>query len=465
MNNKQAGVLLHPTSLPNNAGKLGQLNDQAWLFLEWMQTANLCVWQTLPLTHTHEDLSPYQALSAFAFNPALLPDNGLENIDSQAFEAYLQSPPHWLEDYVLFVSIREQQGLASWVDWPEGLKMHQHEALEQFAKTHQSHLIFLKQQQFVLQQIWTKLKHDANQKGIQMLGDMPIFVAFDSADVWANPDQFQLDEHHCPTVVTGVPPDYFSDTGQRWGNPHYNWQTMQQDGFVWWRQRVARALEQFDRVRIDHFRGLESSWEIKASEQTAIHGTWQKVPGEALLNTLKKDFPALPLVAEDLGIITSEVVALKNQFNLPGMSVLQFGFNGLPDNPHSLYEQVENAITYTGTHDNDTTLGWFESLDDGAKSWILQQIMPISEAQLDQVGLSKKMPWPLIVAGLNTVADTVIVPMQDWLMLDGAHRMNVPGKPEGNWRWQFDWSQVPDDLASKVAVLIRQAKRCQIQEI
>jgi len=464
VNTKQAGVLLHPTSLPNALGKLGQLNEQAWLFLDWIQHAKLCIWQTLPLTHTHEDLSPYQALSAFAMNPALLPDNWLEQFDQAEFDAYLLSPPHWLDDYALFVAIRNQQKLASWVDWPHALKMHKPSALTAFADTHHSQVIFLKQQQFVLQKIWQQLKKDANAKGIKLFGDMPIFVAFDSADVWANPSQFKLDENHCPTVVTGVPPDYFSETGQRWGNPHYDWDKMQSDGFTWWRKRVAASLEQFDMVRIDHFRGLESSWEIKASEETAMNGTWEKVPGEALLKALQEDFPDLPVVAEDLGIITDEVVALKNQFNLPGMSVLQFGFNGLPNNPHSIYEQVANSITYTGTHDNDTSVGWFESLDDSAKNWIMEQLMPIAMTKLKQAGLPNSMPWPLIVAGLNTVANSVIIPMQDWLELDSEHRMNTPGTPENNWRWQFDWSQVPDDLSEKIAILIEQAKRCQFSK-
>ncbi|MBN2866752.1 MAG: 4-alpha-glucanotransferase [Thiotrichales bacterium] len=461
VNKKQAGVLLHPTSLPNSAGKLGQLNEQAWLFLEWMQQAKLCIWQTLPLTHTHEDLSPYQALSAFALNPALLPDNWLEHFDQAAFEAYLLDPPHWLDDYALFVAIRNQQKLASWVDWPNALKMHDKTALDAFAKTHPSQVTFLKQQQFVLQTIWSQLKQDANDKGIKLFGDIPIFVAFDSADVWANPDQFKLDENHCPTVVTGVPPDYFSETGQRWGNPHYDWDRMQQDGFAWWRKRMAASLEQFDMVRIDHFRGLESSWEIQASEETAMNGTWEKVPGEALLKALQQDFPDLPIVAEDLGIITEEVVALKNQFNLPGMSVLQFGFNGLPDNPHSIYEQVANSVTYTGTHDNDTSVGWFESLDDGAKNWIMELLMPITITKLKQAGLPTSMPWPLIVAGLSSAANSVIIPMQDWLALGSEHRMNTPGTPEHNWRWQLNASQVPADLAEKIAVLIEQSKRCQ----
>lgn len=461
MKNRQAGVLLHPTSLPNSNGKLGQLNEQARLFLDWMQQANLCLWQMLPLTHTHEDLSPYQAVSAFALNPALLPDNWQEQFDKKAFKRYLESPPHWLEDYALFVAIRDSQNLASWVTWPKDLKLHKKSALKNFAKEHKKEILLLKQQQFVLQTLWHKLKEDANQKGIQLFGDMPIFVAFDSADVWANPEQFQLDENLNPTVVTGVPPDYFSETGQRWGNPHYDWHVMEADGFTWWRKRVAAALEQFDLVRIDHFRGLEAAWEIQASEETAINGVWEKVPGEALLKALQEDFPNLPLVAEDLGIITEEVVNLKEQFNLPGMSVLQFGFNGLPDNPHSLYEQVEKSITYTGTHDNDTTLGWFETLDEGAKNWVLEQLKPLSEAELNQVGLPFEMPWPLIVAGLNTVAERVIVPMQDWLMLDAEHRMNVPGTSEDNWRWQFEWSQVPEGLADKVAQLVQQAQRCQ----
>lgn len=464
MNNKQAGVLLHPTSLPNTAGKLGQLNEQAWLFLDWMQQANLCIWQMLPLTQPHDDLSPYQAVSAFALNPALLPDNWHDYFDHAEFELYLEDEPHWLHDYALFVSIRERMHSASWVDWPVELKMRDSIALQAFAEKHQSAIAFLKQQQFVLQKLWHKLKADANLRGIQLFGDMPIFVAYDSADVWAKPHEFQLDERHNPTVVTGVPPDYFSETGQRWGNPHYNWQVMQDEAFSWWRQRVAQALQQFDLIRIDHFRGLEACWEIPASAETAVEGEWQKVPGEALLTALQQDHPALPLVAEDLGIITDEVVALKNQFNLPGMSVLQFGFNGLPDNPHSLDEQVANAVTYTGTHDNDTSLGWFESLDEGAKHWVLERLNPVSTAELNRAGLPESMPWPLIASALNSVAERVIVPMQDWLMLDGAHRMNVPGTSEDNWRWQFCWQQVDDDLAERIALLVKQAQRCQADD-
>lgn len=463
MNKRQAGVLLHPTSLPNQDGKPGQLNDQAWLFLDWMQSAGLSIWQMLPLTEPHDDLSPYQAVSAFALNPALLPADWETHFHQVKFDLYLANPPHWLEDYVLFMTIREQQNHASWSQWPHGLKHREVATLKKFASEHVDRMLLLKKQQFVLSIIWQQLKKDANQKGIQLFGDMPIFVAFDSADVWANPQQFQLDEDLNPTVVTGVPPDYFSETGQRWGNPHYNWQVMLDDGFSWWRKRVAESLSQFDLVRIDHFRGLEASWEIDAKEETAINGHWVKTPGDELLAALKEDFPDLPLVAEDLGIITDEVVALKEKYGLPGMSVLQFGFNGLPDNPHSLHEQVVNSVAYTGTHDNDTTIGWFESLDDGAKKWVMEQLQPLASAIVAEKGLDESlsytMPWPLIIAGLSSVAQRVIVPMQDFLMLDGPHRMNVPGTSEGNWTWQFSWQQVPEDLAETIHRLVKQSQR------
>ena len=463
MNKKQAGVLLHPTSLPNHDGLPGKLNDQAWLFLDWMATAGLSIWQMLPLTEPHDDLSPYQSVSAFALNPALLPEGWENEINATKFALYMANPPHWLEDYALFMAIRKAQNNGSWVHWPDGLKYRHKKAIDAFSKDHQAELMHLKKQQFALSMLWHQLKHDANQKGIALFGDMPIFVAFDSADVWANPNQFKLDEHLNPTVVTGVPPDYFSETGQRWGNPHYNWKVMEADGFSWWRKRVAEALHQFDLVRIDHFRGLEASWEIDAAEDTAINGVWVKTPGDALLGALQNDFPKLPLVAEDLGIITPEVVALKQKYDLPGMSVLQFGFNGLPDNPHALDEQVENSVTYTGTHDNDTSLGWFESENDGTKNWVMEQLMPLVEQKLATTELlesyAKPMPWPLIIAALDSKAQRVIVPMQDFLMLDGKHRMNVPGVCEGNWTWQFDWAQVPANLAANIRILIEQSGR------
>lgn len=441
---RSVGVLLHPTSLPS-----GVLDYQAWLFLDWMLKAGLSIWQVLPLTAPHDDGSPYQALSAFALNPKLLPKNWQKQLDKKAFEAYLETPPHWLEDYALFMVLRDHFDHQAWSSWPEAYRFRDPQALNSFAEQHAEAMRQIKKQQFYLDYLWQKLKCDANDKGIELFGDMPIFVAYDSVDVWANPDQFKLDENLQPYVVTGVPPDYFSQTGQRWGNPHYNWPAMQQDGFSWWRQRIEHALSQFDLLRIDHFRGLESSWEINANEPTAMNGQWVKAPGDALLAFLQKEFDPLPLVAEDLGIITPEVVALKQRFGLPGMSVLQFGFSGLPDNPHAPDSLVEHSVVYTGTHDNDTSLGWFKSLEPSAQDWILSQLP-------NQVG---EMPWPMMAAAMQSVAERVVIPMQDWLGLGSEHRMNIPGTTEKNWGWQFDWDDIPDDLEKRIYQWVKKTQR------
>ncbi len=446
---RRAGVLLHPTSLPNG-GQLGVLNQQAWRFLDWMQESGLSVWQMLPLTQPVQGLSPYQSTSAFAFNVALLPENWFLEIDHKAFEAYLKKPPHWLDGYALFMTLRVHFEFQSWSGWPKKYRERQSEALEAFSDKHALKISFIKKQQYALSKLWQRLKLDANQRGIQLFGDMPIFVAFDSADVWVNPRQFKLDENFNPKVVAGVPPDYFSEIGQRWGNPHYDWSVMEQDGFQWWKARIAEALSQFDLIRIDHFRGLEACWEIDAAEETAVNGTWEKVPGKALLTVLQDCFPDLPLVAEDLGIITAEVVALKEAFKLPGMSVLQFGFNGLPDNPHSPMEQVENSVVYTGTHDNDTSLGWWNGMEDQeAKNWILSQL----PAEFDE------MPWPLIQAAMISPAKLMMAPMQDFLGLDGQNRMNVPGTVENNWLWQFEWEQMNAELSPKIKKMAIETKR------
>lgn len=422
-----------------------------------MHDAGLSLWQMLPLTEPHADLSPYQSVSAFALNPALLPEDWKQQFNQTTFNIYMAKAPFWLEDYALFMAIKEVEQGKCWVDWPEPLKFRDAEALAAFALEHAEKIVNLCQQQFMLSMTWKKLKKYANEKDVQLFGDMPIFVAYDSVDVWANPGQFKLDENLNPTVVTGVPPDYFSETGQRWGNPHYDWEAMKADGFSWWKSRIEATFTEFDLIRIDHFRGLEAVWEIDAQEETAINGIWVKTSGEAMLDVLQEEFPDLPLVAEDLGIITEEVVALKNKYDLPGMSVLQFGFNGLPDNPHALDEQVENSVTYTGTHDNDTSLGWYESLDESSQLWVMEQLQSHIEdlnQVLDLGAEYKKMPWPLIMAALKTVANGVIIPMQDMLSLGSEFRMNIPGTCEGNWSWQFDWEQVPTDLAEVMSKLV-----------
>lgn len=444
MTSRAAGVLLHPTSLPN-----GVLDEHAWWFLDWMESAGLSLWQVLPLTAPHCDLSPYLGLSAFALNPRLLPENWQATVDAAEFNEFLADPPHWLEDYALFMVLREQHAKACWSQWPTEYRLRDPAALQAFSLAHAERLLDFKREQFCLLKLWKKLKHDANAKGIQLFGDMPIFVAYDSVEVWCQPQQFKLDESLQPSVVTGVPPDYFSETGQLWGNPHYNWGVMERDGFKWWCARVQAALELFDVVRIDHFRGLEASWEVDIHETTAINGRWVKAPGAQLLAKLQECFNPLPLVAEDLGLITPEVIALKEQFELPGMSVLQFGFNGLPDNPHAPHELVKRSVVYTGTHDNDTTMGWFDSLHPGTRDWMLSQV--VSEAG--------EMPWPLIATALESVAERVIIPMQDWLGLGTEHRMNTPGTVENNWLWRFTWPQVPAELAGRIHFWVQKTER------
>lgn len=440
MSKRRAGVLLHPTSFPS-----GKLDKQAWQFLDWMESAHLSVWQMLPLTQPVEGLSPYQSLSPFAMNPALLPDDWEQNVDKAGFERFLSSPPHWLEAYTLFVTLRKVFDQKSWNQWPDQFKFRDDSAIEAFKGQYQEDILHTKKEQFALYSIWQDLKKYANEKNILLFGDVPIFIAFDSADVWMNPKEFKLDKDLNPKVVAGVPPDYFSDVGQRWGNPHYDWDVMKSNRFEWWQERVNWTLDLFDVIRIDHFRGLEASWEIDANEETAINGRWVKVPGAELLSALEKNHHDLPLVAEDLGVITEEVVALKEQFGLPGMSILQFGFNGLPDNPHSLKEQVKNSVVYTGTHDNETTRGWWDDIKDNShKNWIWSQLN-------SDVG---EMPWPMIHAAMNSPASMAVVPLQDFLMLNNQSRMNVPGTVEGNWQWRFKAKDLTDGLAKKISSLV-----------
>lgn len=442
---KQAGVLLHPTSLPE-----GVLDQHVERFLAWMVHSGLRVWQMLPLGPPHRDRSPYQAYSSHALNPALLPVAVASGeVDEEEFAAFVVSHAFWIEDYALFVALRERYDDCSWSSWPEPFRHREAAALERARVELAPRLEHLKIEQFLLFKRWGQVRKLARQHGIKLFGDVPIAVAYDSADVWAAPQLFKLDADLNPTVVAGVPPDYFSETGQRWGNPHYNWQQMQRNGFAWWRARMASALQLFDLVRIDHFRGLQALWEIPASCETAIDGQWVETPGRELLEVLSKDFPERPFVAEDLGIITPEVVALRKAFDLPGLSVLQFGFDGHVDNPHNVRNQVENSVVYTGTHDNNTTCGWFQSLDAALQEQVLAQL-PIP---------SGGMPWPLIEAALRSPARLAVIPMQDWLGLDERYRMNTPGTTEGNWCWRFSWSQVPETLAGEIRRRLRESDR------
>jgi 4-alpha-glucanotransferase len=376
-------------------------------------------------------------------------------LEAEAGEAWLEygefcrAQAHWLDDFALFVVIKRLHGNRPWWTWPEPLRQRDPEKLEHLLAEAGDAFEAVRFAQFVFFRQWHALRAKARARDILILGDMPIFVAHDSADVWANPGDFDLDTWGVPNTVAGVPPDYFSETGQRWGNPVYRWDRMAKDGFQWWLRRVGWALESVDALRVDHFRGFESYWSIPASEPTAIGGAWQPGPGAVFFEALLERFGQLPLLAEDLGVITPEVTALRERFGLPGMKILQFAFDGSPDNPYLPENHVECGVVYTGTHDNDTTLGWYESLDPDTRARVLEHLGEPEDS----------MPWVLIRAALASPARLAVIPMQDALALGGRHRMNVPGTANGNWNWRFDWVDVPPERASELRRLIEQAGR------
>lgn len=471
---RSAGVLLHITSLPN-----GCLDEHAYRFVDFLQTIGATIWQTLPLNPPHADGSPYQCLSAHAGNTAFIDLRALvkhgwvqegwldqtrdvvleqayqgfiklaNQADTQKFKAFCVQHEHWLNDYALFLVLRHRFMQAGWNSWPEEFKSRQASALDVVSKNDLIKLDVIKFAQFIFFEQWSALKAYANARDVSLFGDIPIFVAFDSADVWANPEQFKLDHEGSMTVVAGVPPDYFSETGQRWGNPHYRWDVMLQDDFQWWCNRMRTQQDLFDYVRIDHFRGLEAAWEIPSSEPTAINGQWIEAPGGALLEKLTTQFPNVALIAEDLGIITPEVDALRLKYQLPGMKILQFAFSGETNNPYLPENIEENSVVYTGTHDNDTTLGWYQSLSEEGRQHVLQYF---GAEQLN-------MPSDLVKLALATNAKYAIIPMQDILQLDATHRMNVPGTTEGNWSWRFEWTQLSDAYADEIKQAIHDAGR------
>ena len=439
----RAGLLLHPTSLPS-----GTLAD-AERWLDFLQAAGMQVWQMLPLGLPLVGLSPYQCVSAFAVNPRLFPKI---RVDMRRFVSWHHAQRHWLDDYARFIIIKREHGGAPWTDWPAALRDRDPRALAEFDAVHADAIKAVMAEQYRASVYWQGVRADAAVRGIQLFGDMPIFVAHDSADVWAQRELFLLDEDGQPTVVAGVPPDYFSETGQRWGNPHYNWAAMQADDFAWWRARLRTHFEWFDLVRIDHFRGLAAAWTIPANEPTAIHGHWVESPGAALLQSIANEQGALPLVAEDLGVITSDVTALRHQFQLPGMAVLQFAFDDHADNPHKPANVHPDTVYYVGTHDNDTTLGWWRALPDHARHQVMQQLGVYDpDAVLDA----------MVDTVLTSPAALAMLTMQDVLRLGSEARMNTPGTDNENWVWRFEWDALPPDLASHLLERLRKAHRCE----
>jgi len=482
---RSSGILLHPTSLPGPFG-IGTLGREAELFLDFLAAAGQSVWQILPLGPTGYGDSPYSAYSAFAGNPLLicprqlvtagellateledLGDHG-ERIDfarvhrqsqrlldkasrrffagsggkrRQAFTEFCTSQAYWLNDYAIFQALRQHFGGLPWYEWEPALRRREQPALQHWGEELAEAIDAEKYAQFAFFDQWFRLRRQATDRGIRILGDMPIFVALDSADVWANSANFQLDDELRPTVVAGVPPDYFSATGQRWGNPLYHWERMATDGFSWWLDRLRWALAQTDLVRIDHFRGFEACWEIPAAEPTAVNGSWRAVPGEALFQRFAEVFGTVPVVAEDLGVITSEVEALRDRFGLPGMKILQFAFGSGPANPYLPHNLQRHSVVYTGTHDNDTTLGWWQALGEEER-----------QAVCDYLGhATEEMPWDLIRLALASVAELAIIPAQDLLGLDSTARMNRPGQAAGNWGWRARVDAWSPELAARLA--------------
>jgi 4-alpha-glucanotransferase len=487
---RTSGVLLHPTSLPSRHG-IGDLGESAYRFADFLCEGGQGIWQVLPLGPPAEANSPYKACSSAAGNPLLIgldtlahegllsgsdvdgpPSFPAESVEFEAvaaykwprlrkaagaffdrrlqpmaeeFDRFCQAAGRWLEPYAQFASLRDENGGRLWTGWdrgkaadPENVRFHKFVQFEFFRQ-------------------WSNLKRYCNERGILILGDLPIFVALDSADVWSNPELFDLDEKGNPRVVAGVPPDYFSKTGQLWGNPLYRWDVMEGNGYQWWTERVRRVLERFDLVRIDHFRGFEKYFAIPAGAPNAVHGTWIEGPGDRFFRALSEAIGRLPFIAEDLGLITEEVLALRDRWGFPGMRILQFAFaNESPSDSFKPYNFIRNCVVYTGTHDNDTTLGWFRGTSAGEQARSEAEKQAEREFVLQYVDSDgSEIHWDLIRAAVASVADTAIFPLQDVLGLGSEARMNLPSRAEGNWGWRF----LPEQLEPELSRRLRQLNR------
>jgi 4-alpha-glucanotransferase len=481
---RAGGILLHPTSLPGPFG-IGDLGPAAEAWVDWLADAGCRLWQVLPLGPTGYGDSPYQSLSTFAGNPLLVsPDRmiedgllsaaDLEPLPSspsdrvefsavieykrrllqlastrlasrksnfrQAFDDFCNQHAEWLDEYALFMALKREHHGVAWNRWPVELSSRDPSALRQARARLAEDMQFHRLAQYLFYREWEAIRSRAHSRDIQVIGDVPIFVAHDSADVWTHPELFALDCRGEAEAVAGVPPDYFSPTGQRWGNPVYRWEAMAKDGYAWWIRRMRSVLAMVDVVRLDHFRGFEAYWRIPAEAPTAETGEWVAGPGAGLLQALRQALGGLPLIAEDLGVITPEVEALRDGFKLPGMKVLQFAFDGDPDNPFLPHNFNVGSVVYTGTHDNDTTMGWYESAS--------QEERDFSRRYLAREGTD--FAWDLIRSAWSSVADWAITPTQDLLSLGTQARMNYPSRAEGNWSWRLLSEQLTPALAERI---------------
>jgi 4-alpha-glucanotransferase len=483
--NRSSGIILHPTSLPGPDG-IGDLGPEAYRWVNFLSDAGCSLWQVLPLGPTGYGDSPYQCFSAFAGNPflvspTLLLDEGLITRDDLAdrpefptdkvafgeviqwkltlldrsyahfkkaslkkikgeFAEFIESEADWIIDFSLFMAIKEANGGVSWKDWPESLRTREPAAIEDFSNKHADSIQRHKYRQFLFFRQWEKLHHYAAEKGLTIIGDVPIFVAYDSTDAWAHPELFYMDIKGNPTVVAGVPPDYFSPTGQLWGNPLYNWPVHRESNYAWWIQRMRAALKLYDVIRLDHFRGFAGYWEVPFGNPTAEHGRWMRGPGAHFIQALGEALGDLPIIAEDLGEITPDVIELRDQFHLPGMKILQFAFGSDSDDPFLPHNYVENCVAYSGTHDNDTSIGWYHQAPEKEQDFC-RRYLARSGADIS---------WDMIRGVWSSVAKMSLAPMQDFLSLDTEFRMNYPGRASGNWFWRLQPNALTPGLQARI---------------
>ncbi len=494
---RESGILLHPTSLPGSYG-VGEIGPEARTFVDSLARMGQRLWQILPHGPTSYGDSPYQSLSTFAGNHLLIsfddlvadgllseerlkkfPQFPAEFVDygpviearmdvlhsvcrtfdrrastaiKQEYDLFCEREQFWLDDYALFFALKDAHDLRPWTEWEPELGLRVPEVMEQARRKHATQIRHTKIMQYLFDRQWQALRKYAHSKRVRLIGDIPIFVAHDSADVWANPDLYYLDGTGQPIVIAGVPPDYFSATGQRWGNPLYRWDIHQHTNYDWWIRRIKKIFEMVDIVRIDHFRGFEAYWEIPAHEPTAMNGRWVEGPKDSIFDAMIKQIGNLPIIAEDLGIITEGVEALRDKYHFPGMRILQFAFG--TDAKAADYRPESypsNCVVYTGTHDNDTTVGWFWSNAGENSTRTQEEIEEERRTILAYVGTDgSQIHWDMIALAAKSNAATAIYPLQDVLGLGTEARMNVPGVEGGNWRWRFQWEQLSPDIQQRL---------------
>lgn len=493
MYERASGILVHPSCFPSRGG-IGDFGPAAYEFVNFLSNAKQTLWQILPLAPIGFGNSPYSGLSAFAGNPFLIslerlvergwlapermdslpPETGpidFERVRTQKFPLLQEAAGNflknagrehqerfekfcwlngwWLEDFVLFAVLRRKFDFVSWNEWPREIAERQSSGLEKVREQFAEEISLSRVIQFFFFEQWRALHQECKRRGIQVVGDVAIFVSYDSSDVWAHPDIFQLRNDLLPEVVAGVPPDYFSKTGQRWGNPLYRWDVLASRRYDWWVRRMKFALQTCDIVRIDHFRGFEAYWEIPAEEETAVRGRWVPGPKDDLFRVLREELGDLPLIAEDLGLITPEVVALRERLGIPGMKIIQFGFGDTGAHIYLPHRYTEDCVAYTGTHDNDTTVGWWKNCGEKERASASAYFGDSPDG----------MHWGMIRAAETSIARLCMIPLQDVLGLDSDSRMNIPSHPEGNWTWRYQPGVLTNDLAKKIAAIVDVADR------